>query len=207
MKIGIIGSGRIGGTLGLHLAEAGHEVTFSSRHPENLTDLVASAGNGSTAGTPQEAAAGAELLVFSPPWRTREEAAGAIDHSVANKIVIDTTNPYGKNGQILDLEPSTSSEEIAKLLPGARVVKAFNTIYFEHLRARSRPDVDGPLTIFVAGDDPEAKQVVSDLIVQIGLAPVDTGSLSEGGRKQQPGSSVYNKPMSPGEAGAALNND
>jgi 8-hydroxy-5-deazaflavin:NADPH oxidoreductase len=207
VKIGIIGSGRIGGTLGLHLADAGHEVTFSSRHPENLMDLVTRAGSRSTTGTPQEAAARADLLVFSPPWRTREEAAGAIKRYVANKIVIDTTNPYGENGQILDLEPSTSSEEIEKLLPGARVVKAFNTIYFEHLRARSRPGVDGPLTIFVAGDDPEAKQVVGDLIVQIGLAPVDTGSLSEGGRKQQPGSSIYNKPMAPGEAETALNND
>ena len=206
MKIGIIGSGRIGGTLGLHLAEAGHEVTFSSRHPENLTDLVTSGGSRASADTPQEAAARADLLVFSPPWRTREEAAAAIERHVANKIVIDTTNPYGENGQIVDLEPSTSSEEVAKLLPGARVVKAFNTIYFEHLRARSRPGADGPLTIFVAGDDPEAKEVVGDLIKEISLAPVDTGSLSEGGRKQQPGSWIYNKPMAPGEAEAALDN-
>jgi predicted dinucleotide-binding enzyme len=207
VKIGIIGSGRIGGTLGLHLAEAGNEVTFSSRHPQNLTDLVTRAGSGAVAGTPQEAAAGADLLVFSPPWRTREEAAGAIERYVANKIVIDTTNPYGENGQILDLEPSTSSEEIAKLLPEARIVKAFNTIYFEHLRARSRPGIEGLLTIFIAGDDPEAKQVVRDLIVEIGLAPIDTGSLSEGGRKLQPGSSIYNKPMSRGEAEAALDSD
>ncbi len=120
--------------------------------------------------------------------------------------MIDTTNPYGENGQILDLEPSTSSEEIASLLPGARLVKAFNTIYFEHLRAKSRPDFPGRLNVFIAGDDTSAKQIVKDLVSGIGLVAVDAGPLAHGGRLQQPGALLYNRPMTTAEAEATIRN-
>jgi 8-hydroxy-5-deazaflavin:NADPH oxidoreductase len=206
MRIGIIGSGRIGGTLGEHLAAAGHEVMFSSRHPQDLMELVRRAGDRASAGTPQQASAFGEIVVFSAPWGMREQAAAAIVDQIAGKTVIDTTNPYGENAQIIDLEPSTSSEEIAKLLPGAKVVKAFNTIFFEHLRAKSRPDFQGRLNVFIAGDDAAAKQVVKRLITDIGFAPVDTGSLAEGGRRQQPGSLLYNRPMTTAQAEEAIRN-
>jgi predicted dinucleotide-binding enzyme len=206
MRIGIIGSGRIGGTLGEHLAAAGHEVMFSSRHPQDLMELVRRAGDRASAGTPQQASAFGEIVVFSAPWGMREQAAASIVDQIAGKTVIDTTNPYGENAQIIDLEPSTSSEEIAKLLPGAKVVKAFNTIFFEHLRAKSRPDFQGRLNVFIAGDDAAAKQVVKRLITDIGFAPVDTGSLAEGGRRQQPGSLLYNRPMTTAQAEEAIRN-
>ena len=101
-----------------------------------------------------------------------------------------------------DLGSSTSSEETLKRLPGARLVKAFNTIWFEHLAKRGSRDL--PLedrhAIFVAGDDADAKRTVMNLIAEIGFGPVDTGSLAEGGRRQQPNAELYNKILTTGEA-------
>ena len=113
-----------------------------------------------------------------------------------NKIVIDATNPYFENFEVIDLENRTSSEEVAKQVPGIHLVKAFNTMYCETLHDGSRPSGEDRLVIFIAGDDADAKAVVSKLIEDIGFVAVDTGSpLSEGGRKQQPGSPVYNNSM------------
>ena len=113
------------------------------------------------------------------------------------KIVIDAMNPYSENFEVLDLGNSTSSEEVSKQLHTSSLVKAFNTIYYEHLRTKGRSDApkEDRFAIFVAGDDPEAKAIVSRLIEDIGFAPVDSGSLRESGRKQQPGSPIYNNPM------------
>lgn len=106
-------------------------------------------------------------------------------------------NPYGKDGSVMDLGASSSSEETRKRLPGARLVKAFNTIWFKHLASRGRRDlpIDERHAIFVAGDDAAAKAVVMKLIEQIGFGPVDTGSLADGGRRQQPNGSLYNKTL------------
>jgi predicted dinucleotide-binding enzyme len=110
-----------------------------------------------------------------------------------------------RDGQI-DFGTLTSSELVARHLAGARIVKAFNTMYFETLAAQGRPDrpIDGRLVLFVAGDDADAKALVSRLIEEIGFAPIDTGPLSDGGRLQQPGSAIYNHPMTAAEARAAL---
>jgi 8-hydroxy-5-deazaflavin:NADPH oxidoreductase len=99
-------------------------------------------------------------------------------------------NPYGAGGEIIGLGGTTSSEEVQKRLPGARLVKAFNTIYYHHLATLGSTalPLDRRYTIFVAGDDAEAKQVAAKLIEEIGFAPADTGSLRQGGRKQEPGS-------------------
>jgi 8-hydroxy-5-deazaflavin:NADPH oxidoreductase len=98
---------------------------------------------------------------------------------------------------VLVLGNSTSSEEVLKQIPNSRLVKTFNTIYYEHLRTKGNPNapIEDRFTIFIAGDDSNAKATVSKLIEDIGFAPVDTGSLREGGRKQQPGSPIYNNPM------------
>jgi predicted dinucleotide-binding enzyme len=118
------------------------------------------------------------------------------------KIVIDALNPYTPDFELEDLGDDTSSEDVARRLPGARIVKALNTMYYETLRSEGRPfaPMEDRIALFVAGDDPEAKSIVSRLIEEIGFAPVDTGSLGDGGRKQQPGSSVYNVPMAAGPA-------
>jgi 8-hydroxy-5-deazaflavin:NADPH oxidoreductase len=104
----------------------------------------------------------------------------------------------------MDFDGLTSSELVARALPGARVVKAFNTMYYETLGTGGRPSGNSRLVLFVAGDDAEAKGIVSQLIEQIGFAPVDTGPLGEGGRRQQPGSLLYNVPMDEEQAREAL---
>jgi len=114
--------------------------------------------------------------------------------SVKDKIVIDAMNPYRPDGGIFDLADSTSSEETRKRLPGARIVKAFNTIYFQHLATQGRPDLpeEDRRAIFIAGDDQDAKTFVEQLIREIGFAPVDMGTLRDG-KKQEPDTPVYNR--------------
>jgi predicted dinucleotide-binding enzyme len=115
-------------------------------------------------------------------------------------------NPYAENFTVIDLGDSTSSETVLDRLPGARLVKAFNTIYFKHLATMGRVGLplDDRIAIYVAGDDPAAKATASKLIEDIGFAPVDTGTLRDGGRLQQPGSTIYNRPLTAREARAVL---
>ncbi len=194
MNIGIIGAGKIGGTLAGLFSKAGHQVAVSnSRGPESLKNLAAELGRGVRAMSVQDAAAFGQLVVLAVPWRKPEALPPA--SMVKGKIVIDAMNPYGPDFSVIDLSPSTSSEETAKRLPGCRLVKAFNTIHFKDLKTRGTEKREDRLVVWVAGDDQEAKSVVKGLIEEIGFAPFDTGSLHKGGRKQQPGSPIYNKPM------------
>ena len=118
-------------------------------------------------------------------------------------------NPYRPEGGFFDLGISTSSEEVLKRLPGARLVKAFNTIYYEHLATRGRKDlpIEERHAIYLAGNDLSAKEIVARLIESIGFAPVDTGSLREGGRLQQPDSPIYNQTFTAREARAFFRNE
>ncbi|CCH57289.1 Metalloreductase STEAP4 [Fibrisoma limi BUZ 3] len=205
MKIGIIGAGNIGHTAARLFVKADHEVAISnSRGPESLRDVVSELGEKAHAATVDEAAAFGEVILLAVPWSKPEALPNA--QTVAGKIVIDAMNPYKPGGGLYDLDDSTSSEETAKRLPGARIVKAFNTIWYKHLAEQG--DVSKPegqrRAIFVAGDDADAKAIVSDLIRTIGFAPVDTGSLHEGGRKQQPDTDIYNKSLTGAEAREAL---
>jgi hypothetical protein len=194
MKIGIIGAGHIGGTLAALFTKAGHQVALSnSRGPESLNPIVTSLGKNVRAMTVHDTSVFGEVVILAVPWRKPE--ALPPPHLVAGKIVVDAMNPYSSDFSIADLSPSTSSEETAKRLPGTRLVKAFNTIHFKHLAERGTSKKEERITIFVAGDDEEAKSVVKRLIEEIGFVPFDTGSLREGGRKQQPGSPIYNNPM------------
>ncbi len=105
-------------------------------------------------------------------------------------------NPYTEDFEIEDLGSKTSTEFIRALVPGARVVKAFNTIYYKRLAGEGKPKgAKGRLAIPVASDDPAAKRVVMDLIDAIGFDAIDNGGLIDGGRKQQPGSPIYNQPL------------
>jgi predicted dinucleotide-binding enzyme len=195
MKIGIIGSGNIGATLAHLFAKAGHQVEISNSSGQaSLNALVKSiSSNNVTAATPEGAVRFAQVVLLAIPWRKKHELPPS--DLFKGKIVIDAMNPYSENFEVIDLGNSTSSEEVTKQLPSARLVKAFNTMYYEMLRTGARNSQDERLVLFVAGDDPDAKAVVSKLIDEIGFTPVDTGSLREGGRKQQPGSSIYNDPM------------
>lgn len=203
MKISIIGAGHIGSTLARHFVKAGHLVGLSnSRGPASLASLVKSLGPNACAMSTDEAARFGEIVLLAVPWRSPEALPPA--HLLAGKLVIDAMNPYSAEGEPMDLGERTSSEEVARRLPGARLVKAFNTMYYHTLATEPRPRGKNQLVLFVAGDDAEAKRVVCDLIGQIGFAPVDTGSLRDGGRKQQPGSPIYNKPMTADDARRAL---
>jgi 8-hydroxy-5-deazaflavin:NADPH oxidoreductase len=196
MKIGIIGSGNIGGTAAQLFADAGHQVAISnSRGPQSLRDFEKSGGSNIKAMTIEEAIAFGDVILLAIPWIKRQELPSA---SLLNgKIVIDAMNPYSKDFEVINLEPSSSSEEVAKQLKGARIVKAFNTMYYQHLKTKGNTNSpkEDRTVLFVAGDDAQAKSIVSKLIDEIGFAPIDTGPLREGGRKQQPGSEIYNNPM------------
>jgi len=204
MKIGILGAGMIGGTAARLFAKAGYDVAVSnSRDPETLAPLVADLGPHGRAGRGPDVAQWADVVLLAVPWRTPD--ALPPPEAVNGKIVIDAMNPYTEDGGITNLGTSTSSEETQKRLPGARIVKAFNTIWYRHLAERGRPDlpVEERHAIFVAGDDAPAKQVIISMIERIGFGAVDTGSLAEGGRRQQPNTPLYNKVMTVTEARAA----
>ncbi len=125
---------------------------------------------------------------------------------LAGKVVVDAMNYCPQRDGRIELGELTSTELVSRHLRGARLVKAFNTMYFETLGAQGRGDAAGEdrLALFVAGDDAEAKAMISRLIEEIGFAPVDTGSLHDGGRLQQPGSRIYNQTMTAREARTAL---
>jgi predicted dinucleotide-binding enzyme len=201
MRIGILGSGAIGSTLARLWTTAGHEIAIAnSRGPASLAELVGSIGPLCHAMTVDEAAAFGEIVVLAVPFR-RPEALPRPD-IVKGKVVVDAMNPYAEEGGLLDLGGKTSSAVTAERLPGARLVKAFNTMHWETLATAGRPYVPEAqrLCIFLAGDDHRAKDRVAQLIREIGFAPVDTGSLAIGGRLQEPGSKIYDRPLLPAEA-------
>ena len=201
MKIGIIGAGHIGGTAARLLAGAGHDVAVSnSRGPASLESLVATLGGKVRAETPEGATRFGEVVLLAIPWRRMDELPPG--DRFAGKIVIDAMNPYSATGQVIDLGARTSSEEVAQRMPKARLVKAFNTIYWKTLESGSRPEarMEDRLAIFLAGDDADAKAVVATLIESIGFAPIHTGSLREGGRRQRPNSPIYGRPLTARQA-------
>lgn len=207
MQIGFIGAGHIGGTLAKLLVKLGHDVAISnSRNPSTLKNLTDELGPHGRAVTPAEAAHFGELVVVSVPFgRYREIPA---EH-LAGKIVIDSNNYYpNRDGHFeeLDADRTTSSELLQAHLPGARVVKAFNTMSYQTLGTEGRPSapLEDRLALFIAGDDVEAKATVAGLIQELGFGAVDTGTLSKGGRKQQPGTPIYGRPMPVSEALKAL---
>ena len=207
MRIGIIGSGNIGATTARLFAGAGHDVTIAnSRGPESLAELVGDLGPNARAGTVDDSARASDIVLIAIPLRAYPDLPA---EAFAGKVVIDANNYYPqRDGQIpeLDREETTSSELLARHLTGARIVKSFNTMNFRPLGSDGRPDAPRAerLAIYLAGDDEGAKEIVAGLIDEVGFAPVDTGSLHEGGVRQQPGSPIYNNPMPAEEAEAAV---
>jgi 8-hydroxy-5-deazaflavin:NADPH oxidoreductase len=187
IKIGMIGSGKVGTALGRVWAKAGHEVMFSSRHLDEDRQLAAKIGANARAGTTREAAAFAEVLVLAVPYGALPEVARTLSGSISGKIVIDTCNPFpDRDGEIANrARVKGAGLMTAELLPGARVIRAFNLIVAATMgAAHENPRRFGmPL----AGDDKQAIKVASRLIGDIGYEPVLLGGLDMG-KHLMPGS-------------------
>jgi len=180
-KIGIVGSGQIGGTLGILLAKAGYDIFYSSRHPDTLKNLVATAGRKARAGTVEEAVAFGDVIVLSLPLKALPGLDAGIKKALTGKIVIDTSNPYPERDGVLAeearKEPGGMGTVVARLLPGARVVRAFNSVYYEDLK-RTTNKRGEKIGIPIAADDQEGLDVTEELVKRAGLEPVVVGGLS-----------------------------
>ncbi|WP_049572746.1 NADPH-dependent F420 reductase [Streptomyces sp. SBT349] len=190
--VGIIGSGRIGGTVAQLAVVGGYSVVVSnSRGPETLADLVAELGPRARAATPAEAAEAGDLVVISVPVRAYTEIPV---EPLKGKIVIDTINYDPRlHGHIAELDnaSTTTSEMVQEHLPASHVVKAFNNIFFQTLRALARPSGAADRTALpIAGDDSRAKAEASRFLDAIGYDTVDAGPLAEG-RRWQPGTPAH----------------
>jgi len=184
MRIGLIGSGRIGSTVARLAIAQGHDVVLSnSRGPDSLADLVASLGPHASAATSTGAAAAGDIVVVTIPLRAVPDVPV---EPLAGKVVIDTNNYYPqRDGHItaLDSGETTSAELLAAHLGDARVVKAFNSIEASQLLNDGQP-AGSPdrRALPIAGDDADAKKVVTELIDSFGYDVVDAGPLAEGRR-------------------------
>ena len=177
MRIAVIGTGHVGGALGLGWAKAGHEVVFGSRDPNDPEVKQLVKGNKhASAGTVSEAAKAAEVIALAVPWSAVPDVAKEIGAELRGKILIDCTNP-AKQWPAMDHSAGSGGEQVAKLVPGTKVVKAFNTTGFENMQNPKYPD--GAVTMFFAGDDADAKKTVHTLVKDLGFDPVDAGGLAQ----------------------------
>ncbi|HEY5753909.1 MAG TPA: NAD(P)-binding domain-containing protein [Chthoniobacterales bacterium] len=183
-QIGIIGAGEIGLAFTRQFLKAGYSVTLSnSRGAESLTGLAKELGGRARAGTVQEAAA-APIVVLSVPWKHLTQALAGLP-PWEGRIVVDTANPIITPGfTIANLDGRTSSEVVADLVPGARLVKAGNTLPPELVEADPRVG-NGRRVLFLSGNDTDAKATVSRVLEKVGFATVDLGGLVAGGKLQQ----------------------
>jgi predicted dinucleotide-binding enzyme len=179
MQIGILGAGHVGLALGRQLIGAGHRVKLSSaRGPQALTPVAQGIGT--------EAAA-ADLVLLAVPWPAIPDTLDPLP-DWQGRILVDATNPFVTFNplQLADLQGRSASVIVADHAPGARVVKAFNTITMANFEKGPRQG-EARRLLFVSGDDVASKQAVQHLITELGYAAIDLGGLDEGGRMQQPG--------------------
>jgi predicted dinucleotide-binding enzyme len=177
-SVGIIGAGRLGQAMARTALRAGRRVVIAnSRGPESLTSVVSALGEGVSAVTVDEAAA-ADIVVIAVPWDRVPEAVQGLNWT--SRIVVDATNDWAAD----DLQGRTSSEIVADLIPGARLVKAANTLSAEVL-ASDPHEANGQRVIFISGDDAGAKAEVVALFQDAGFAAIDLGDLATGGSMQQ----------------------
>jgi predicted dinucleotide-binding enzyme len=206
MKIAIIGSGRIGGVLGKLWTEAGYQVRFSSRHPDSLDRLVAESGPNASRSSIEEALAFGEVFLISIPYGSLPAFGDRYGSQLSGKIVMETGNPYPERDgevakRVLDSGLGTGHWS-ALWLPGARLVRAFNSVWDQTLAReahRAPPRVGVPL----AADDTGAAEIAAGLVRDAGFDPVLVGPLSRA-REFDVGTPVYNTNMSGPELRRAL---
>jgi hypothetical protein len=175
MNIAVIGAGNVGRALAASFVQAGHQVVIASRDPRDATEAATATGAEASPSV-RAAAKAADLVVLAIPFASGPDVAANIRDVVAGKPVVDVTNRMSFGADGIETDTTTSNtEELAAMLPGARLIKAFNTLFASN---QSDPSVDGVrLDGFVAGDDAYAKATVLDLVASIGLNPVDVGPL------------------------------
>ena len=189
MRIGVIGSGHIGGTIGGLWVKAGHPVLFTSLHPEELKDMVAALGSLAQAGTMDQAIAFGDALFMAVPYGALPQIGQDYGAALEGKIVLDAGNAMpARDGAAIAEEAQTNGIGVTsqKYLAGARLVRAFNTINYKILASEAnRPDPR--LAMPIAGDDPQAVQVAAELVRDAGFDPVVVGKLKDASRFQRGG--------------------
>ncbi len=174
MKIGILGAGNIGGNLGRRWAGSGHAIRFGVRNPGALAELVRACGPEVSAGDPRSAVEHGDVVVIALPWNAVASVLPTVGDA-SGKIVVDATNPVRWSDGPVHGSETSAAETIAQLLPGARVVKAFNTLGAEHILD---PVVGGlPADALLCTDDAAARGIVEQLAREIGFRPLDLGPL------------------------------
>jgi predicted dinucleotide-binding enzyme len=188
VRFGTIGAGAVAVGFAREALRIGHEVMLSNRRgPASLSKIIADLGNGASAATADEAAS-LDYVLLAIPWPSVEDALRALP-AWNGRVLIDATNPfsaYTPKLVLADLGDKGASEVVAGLAPGARLVKAFNSIVIERFNQGSAKD-GGRRVIFVSGDHAGPVEFVKNLIASFGFAPIYLGGLAVGGRMQQAG--------------------
>jgi 8-hydroxy-5-deazaflavin:NADPH oxidoreductase len=205
MKIGIIGSGNIGGTLGKHWAQVGHQVIFSSRHPEELETMAKQVN--AQVGTIEETAAFGDVILLAIPFGKIPEVAQQVG-ALQNKILIDATNPYPQRDgemarQVIEDNSQTATGYVATQFAPISVVKAFNSVYFKVLDEQAFQSGDDRIAVQVSSNNLQAKAIVIQLIAEIGFAPQDIGNL-QNSTIFEPNAPLYNQNLTIRDAEARL---
>jgi len=196
LRIGIIGSGNIGGTIGGLWVKNGHAVLFSSRHPEELKDLVAGLGERAQAGTVEQAIAFGDVVFIAVPYKALPQVGSDYGAALKGKIVLDACNStVMRDGAELTDEVNKNGIGVTsqKYLPGTRLVRAFNSMSVKNFQ-REANRADPKMAIPIAGDDPQAMQVAAGLVRDAGFDPVVVGKLADASRFQM-GAPGYNQPV------------
>ena len=204
LKIGVIGSGRVGGTIGALWVKAGHEVMFSSLDIEHDRKLAAGIGTGARAGTPKEAAAFGEVLFFAVPYAALPGLGRDLAAEIKGKIVLDASNPVpGRDGDMAK-EALAKGTGVAspQFLPGARIVRAYNEVGYTRMRDDAHRAGER-LGIPLAGDDAQALKTAVRLVQDAGHEPVVVGGLARA-REFDYGTPVFGRPMTAAELRKAL---
>lgn len=178
MKLGVLGSGKVGAALGAWFAECGAEVAFAARSPASAARAAANAGRGARALSTSELVTESELILLALPFAEVLPTLSPHEVALDGKVVVDVTNPITPDHRDLTVgHHDSGAEQIARAFPRARLVKAFNATFAEIYAARTARIDDRTLAVFYAGDDASAKATVGELIRRLGFDAVDAGPL------------------------------
>lgn len=174
MRVAIIGAGNVGGGLAAAAVRAGHDVVIAAAHADSARSAASSAG-AAAAGSTREAVQGADVVVLAIPHGAVADVAADLGTAVDGTVVVDASNPLNDTFTDLTTSGTSAAEDLQRRLPGAAVVKAFNTIFAARLSSPTQDDT--PLDALLAGDDEGAKSTVSTLAGSLGFRPIDAGGL------------------------------